>query len=110
MKVIIVNPQERPIITDINSSLNAMQEVVSGYIQAIYPFEDPVALICNEEGKLLGLPLNRALRDETGEIYDIIAGTFFLCGSPPDSDHFTSLTGDQIETFLHRFWFPEYFL
>ena len=110
MKAIIVKPQEKPIVADIDSSLNAMQEVVGGWIQAIYPFEDPVALICNEEGKLMGLPLNRALRTETGEVYDIVAGTFFLCGAPPDSDHFTSLTDDQIVTFLHRFWFPEYFL
>lgn len=25
--------------------------------------------VCNEEGKLEGLPLNRALRDEDGDIY-----------------------------------------
>lgn len=110
MKVIIVKPQEKPVIADIDSSLNAMQEMVGGWIQAVYPFDDPVALICNEEGKLLGLPLNRALRTETGEVYDVVAGTFFLCGAPPDSDHFTSLTNDQIVTLLHRFWFPEYFL
>ena len=110
MKVIIVKPQEKPIIADIDPGLKAMQEVVSGYIQAVYPFEDHVALICNEEGKLLGLPLNRALRTETGEIYDIIAGTFFLCGAPPDCDHFTSLTPEQIETYLTYFSIPEYFL
>lgn len=72
MKVIIVKPQEKPVIADINSSLNAMQEVVSGWIQAVYPFEAPVALICNEEGKLLGLPPNRALRTEAGEVYDLL--------------------------------------
>ena len=36
-----------------------------------YPYEDPVALVCNEEGKLEGLPLNRALRDEDGDIYSL---------------------------------------
>lgn len=110
MKVIIVKPQEKPVVAEINPGLKAMQEVVAGYVEVVYPFEDHVALICNEEGKLLGLPLNRALRAETGEIYDIITGTFILCGAPPDSDHFTDLTEAQIVTYLHRFWFPEYFL
>ena len=44
----------------------------------IYPYEDPIALVCNEEGKLEGLPLNRALRDEDGDIYDVVAGTFMV--------------------------------
>lgn len=39
-----------------------MQEIVGGTIQVLYPFAEPVALVCNDEGKLLGLPLNRALR------------------------------------------------
>lgn len=110
MKVIIVKPQEKPIVADIDSGLKAMQEVVSGYIEAAYPFEDHVALVCNEEGKLLGLPLNRALRTESGEIYDIIAGTFILCGAPPDSDYFTDLIPEQVETYLAHFAIPEYFL
>lgn len=110
MKVIIVRPLEEPVTSEIEYGLKPMQKIVGGYIQAIYPFEDPVALICNEEGKLLGLPLNRALRTETGEIYDIVAGTFLLCGAPPDSDHFTDLTQEQVETLLHRFRRPELFL
>ena len=80
-----------------------MQAVVGGPIQAIYPFPEPVALICHEEGKLLGLPLNRALRDKDGEIYDIIAGPFFLCGAPPDRDTFTSLTPEQMVHYKDRF-------
>lgn len=110
MKVIIVRPLEEPIVAEVEHGLKPMQKIVGGYIQAIYPFEDPVALICNEEGNLLGLPLNRALRTETGEIYDVIAGTFLLCGAPPDSDHFTDLSQEQVETLLHRFRRPELFL
>ena len=56
-------------------------------------------MICNDEGKLLGLPLNRALRDEEGEIYDVIAGSFFVCGAPPDSENFTSLTDEQVQKY-----------
>lgn len=110
MKVIIVRPLEEPVAAEIAPGLKPMQEIVGGDIQAVYPFQDPVALICNEEGKLLGLPLNRALRTESGEIYDIIAGTFLLCGAPPDSDHFTGLTQAQLEAYLHRFHLPEWFL
>ena len=56
----------------------SLQHEVGGYIEAIYPYEDPVALVCNEEGKLEGLPLNRAPRDEDGDIYDVVAGTLSL--------------------------------
>ena len=70
-----------------------------------------MALICHEEGKLLPLPLNRALRSpDTGEIYDIIAGNFFLCAAPPDSEHFESLTDDQLERYARIFRTPELFL
>ena len=87
-----------------------MQRTVGGPIQTVYPFEEPVALICHEEGKLLPLPLNRALRSpDTGEIYDIIAGDFFLCAAPPDSEHFGSLTGDQLERYAQIFRTPELF-
>ena len=79
MKIIVVEPQKKPVVREIDSGLESMQKVVGGSIEAVYPFEEPVALICNDEGKLLNLPLNRALRDENGTVYDIISGTFFLC-------------------------------
>ena len=70
-----------------------------------------MALICHEEGKLLPLPLNRALRSpDTGEIYDIIAGDFFLCAAPPNSENFESLTDDQLERYARIFRTPEMFL
>lgn len=88
-----------------------MQRTVGGPIQAVYPFEEPVALICHEEGKLLSLPLNRALRSpDTGEIYDIIAGDFFLCAAPPNSENFESLTDDQLLRYARIFRTPEMFL
>lgn len=110
MTVLIVEPGKKPRKAEIDGSLEGMQRVVEGYIQAIYPFEDPVALVCNEEAKLLGLPLNRALRDEEGDIYDIIAGTFFLCGAPPDSDRFSSLGEAELEKYRQMFEYPEVFL
>ena len=80
MKVLMVQPGEIPHETDIEPGLESLQAAVDGPIQAVYPYEDPVALICNEEGKFLGLPLNRALRDDNGEIYDVIAGNVRFTG------------------------------
>ena len=110
MQVIVVEPKKKPMVQDIGSDLESMQKTVGGSIEAVYPFDEPVALICNEEGKLLNLPLNRALRDDEGNVYDIISGTFFLCAAPPDSDRFAGLTDQQVKTYMERFAMPEMFL
>lgn len=108
MKILVVEPLKPPAVREIEDTPFAMQAVVGGPIQAVYPFDAPVALICHEEGKLLGLPLNRAPYDpESGELYDIIAGTFFLCGAPPEEARFTALTEAQIAGFSRRFARPE---
>ena len=70
--VLIVEPGKEPYVKEIDSGLESLQHEVGGCIEAIYPYEDPVALVCNEEGKLEGLPLNRALRDEDGDIYSFL--------------------------------------
>lgn len=110
MQVVVVEPKKKPMVQDIGSDLESMQKIVGGSIQAIYPFDEPVVLIANEEGKLLNLPLNRALRDDKGNVYDIISGTFFLCAAPPDSDHFAGLTDQQVKMYMERFATPEMFL
>ncbi len=70
-------------------------------------YEDPVGIVCNEEAKLEGLPLNRALRDEDGDIYDIVAGTFAVVGLTDDS--FGSLEGDLALKYAKLFEQPEQF-
>ena len=109
MRVLIVEPERKPEAKEIDGSLKTMQSIVGGYIQAIYPFDDSVALVVNDDGKIMNLPANRGLRDENGQIYDIVCGTFFICGAPADSDHFTSLTPEQIERYRKRFHTPEMF-
>lgn len=89
-------------------SLESMQKFVGGTVQAIYPFDDPVAIVCNEEGKLIGLEYNRALRDEDGAVYDIICGPFFVCGL--GADDFVSLPEQLIEAYAKRFAHPELFV
>ena len=111
MRVLIVEPEKVPYEKEIETTLEAMQSIVGGAIQAVYPFEEPVALICNDEGKLLGLPLNRALRlPGERQPYDVIAGTFFLCGAPADYDTFASLTDAEVLRFRERFRVPELFV
>ena len=109
MRILLVEPGKKPVLKKIDGSLRSMQEMVGGTIQVLYPFEESVALICNDEGKLLGLPLNRALRDEDGHIYDIVAGTFFLCGAPEGSDSLEDLTEQQAVYFRDQFLHPQIF-
>jgi len=104
MTILLVEPNKPPRKAEIPNDLKSMQDVVGGLIQAVYPFAEPVALICNEEGKLLGLPWNRPLfHPETGDLYDVIFGTFFLCSAPPDCEDFESLTDEQIERYTAYF-------
>ncbi len=108
MTVVACYPGKPAEVITIENALDAMQSFVGGYIQACYPFEDEVAVICNEEGKLQDLELNRALYDEDGKIYDVIAGAFFICGL--GTDEFVSLTREQQEAYLAMFRLPQLFI
>ena len=107
--VLVVEPGEVPYVKEIDPGLESLQSEVDGWIEAIYPFEDSVAVICNEEGKLNGLPLNRAIiSEETSDVIDIIAGKFLIVGLT--DDNFGSLTDEQIKTFSQKFRYPESFM
>ena len=85
-----------------------MQSMVGGNIQYL-PMGDAATIICNEEGKIKGLPLNRALYDSNGRLFDIVAGDFFICYAPPEKDDFCSLPGDLIRKYKKQFQYPESF-
>ncbi len=106
--VLVVEPERRPYTKVIDNTLESLQREVGGYIQAIYPFEDEVAIICDEEAKLSSKPLNRSLRDDTSEIYDIIAGTFLVGGLT--EDNFGSVSEEQLEKYSRYFEMPEMFV
>ena len=109
LEVVAVMPGCKPERITIPHTLEAMQEKVGGYIQAIYPYEDPVAIICNEEGKLTGMQPCRAIRDlDSNEIIDIICGPFFICGL--GEEDFCSLTEEQLTHYEALFHSPEVFL
>lgn len=108
IRVIVLEPNRRAKITMIDSSLKAMQAVVGGRIEVVYPFEDEVGIVCNESGKLDRLPLNRGLRTEDGEMYDILAGTAFLVSL--EGEGFSSLTDAQVRKYYNMFKYPEFFV
>ncbi len=109
MLILVVEPGKVPETRDISGDLKEMQSIVGGYIEAIYPFPG-IALVCNEEGWLRGLPGNRGLRDKDGEVHNIIWGTFFLCGAPADGEDFVGLTPEQAEQLEKQFHTPEAFV
>ena len=104
IRVLYFQPGKYPEERVIEYTLAAMQTLVGGDIQAVYPWsKDNVALICNDSGKLDGLPLNRCIED-----YDVIAGNFFICGF--SGEEFCSLTDKQFRHYEKLFRDPELFL
>lgn len=108
LTVVLVEPHKEAIVARIDGTLKGMQETVGGLIEPIY-FEDNACIICNEEGKINSSELNRALYDQDKEIYDIIAGTFFVCYAPPDADNFKSLPEELQNKYVQQFKTPEIF-
>ena len=109
LKVILCRPDKRAEVIEIEDSLEKMQELVGGMIEEYMPFEDDVALVCNDEGKMMGMPLNRSIRDESGRTQDIIAGDFFICYAPIESENFLSLPPDLEKKYKEKFDYPEQF-
>ena len=108
MNVLMVEPGKAPYETQIGDDLQSMQAAVGGHLEAVYPFDQPVALVCNEDGKREGLPFNRALRDADGDAYDIIAGNFFIAGL--GQSDFADLPHELAEWFAEQFRQPEMFM
>lgn len=109
IQILIVKPGKRPERAEIGLELEDMQAVVGGDIEEYQPFDDEAAVVCNAEGKINKLPLNRAIYSKNGEMTDIIAGTFFICNAPISSDTFQSLSEEQIEKYEKMFQYPERF-
>ena len=108
LDVLLVKPGMYPQAVQIGSELEDLQKAVGGDIEAVYPYNEPVALIVNDEGKLNGSELNRALRDNEGQIYDIVAGDFLVVGL--GEEDFASLSPELMEKFEKEFHQPEMFV
>ena len=102
MRIIIAEGGKRPYEAELEHDLESMRRCVGGDIEAVYePGGRDAAMICNDEGKLLGLPWNRTLTDDHGVPYDIVCGTFFIAGLKEDD--FASLTEQQIEKYKDKY-------
>ena len=108
LDVLLVKPNEYPQKVTIGAELKDLQEAVGGTITATYPFTDPVAIVCNDEGKLLGLPMNRALRDEHGQTYDVLTGNCLVVGL--GKEDFASLSPELAQKYEQHFHQPETFI
>lgn len=108
MNVLLVQPNAYPKKISVGTELEDLQAMVGGDIEVTYPFEDEVAIILNESGKINGLPLNRAIYTEDGDMQDIYAGDFLVVGLTEDD--FGSLTSEQMQKFEERFHQPQMFV
>ena len=106
--ILCIAPGKAPEAVSIPNTLEALQSEVGGTIEAVYPFPEEAAVVCHDEAKLIGFPLNRALSDEDGSIYNIIAGTFLVVGL--SKDNFASLPSELLAKFTKRFARPEAFV
>lgn len=101
MRVLMVELHKEPYEKEIGNDLHSMQDVVGGLIEAI-DLDENTVLIDNEEGKLIQLEGNRRIGR------DIIAGTFFICGSNEEGE-FVSLTDEQVAKYSEKFKEPEHY-
>ncbi len=98
INVLYIEPNKLPIKKTIKNSLEEKQKLVGGYIEYTYLNDcNDIAIVCNEEGKLLGLPPNRDIG------HDIICGNFFIVGDDPELGEDRSLTEEQIAKYTKYF-------
>lgn len=107
IKVLFIEPHKYPRVVNLNDTLEDMQKLVGGDIEEYMPFDDDVAIVCNEEGKLNGEELNRAVYGDDGRLLDIIAGKFFICYAPIESERFLSMPDDLLKKYEKLFKYPE---
>ena len=109
IRVLLVEPMAKPRLVTVEHTLENLQKLVDGDIEAVYPWdEDPVAVVCDEDGIANGKIPNRVLEDEDGNPYDILKGTFFICGLSPDN--FASISDEMAEKYTEKFRWPEMFM
>jgi len=96
LNVLVVEPGMAPYEKEVNG-LKEMQATVGGLITVIYPYEEQVAIVSNDESILEGMPFNRSVEGGYGGIF----GTFFVCGL--SEDDFCSLSPEQMERFKKKF-------
>ncbi|MBQ8238286.1 MAG: DUF3846 domain-containing protein [Oscillospiraceae bacterium] len=99
-RVVFVEPGKPACEKEIGTDLSDLQEAVGGLIERVPAHADRTVIVCNEEGKLLGLEGNRRL--DTGAV---IAGSFFIIGD--DRGNYRSLTDAEVSRHLQKYAEPQ---
>ena len=102
LRVVVVEPGKPAYQKYVDKTLNACQNIVGGNIDVVFPFDDPVLLVANDNAVAEGCEPNRTVNGH------IIPGPFFLCGASEDDD-FCSLTPEFSRKYLKIFQDPESF-
>ena len=106
IKVLLLEPGKLARTAEIGTSLENLQQIVDGLIEAYYPFEEQVCIVCNEESKINGMQPNRSVKNEDGVMVDFICGPAFICDSRGES--FDSLSDEQLARYTKMFRYPEH--
>ena len=107
IRVLLVEPMKEPRLVTVEHTLENLQALVGGFIEAVYPWEDPVGVVCDEDGIANGKQPNRLLTDDNGNPYDVLKGTFFICGR--GKEDFCSISDELAAKYADRFRWPEMF-
>ena len=105
IRVLMVEPMESPKLVTLQNDLDSLQKAVSigapeqGLIEFVY-LEDNVSILCNEEGKLIGLEPNRRLGK------DILCGVFYIVAEDEEGN-LVSLSPEQVSKYSAMFWHPD---
>ena len=111
ISVLLFEVGKYPKTVEIERGLHGLQEAVGGDIEQFSLFSDGAVIICDEEGKLKGKPLNRAIYDEdSGEMIEIMAGDFLIVYAPADSENYESLPPELKHKYEGMFRCPQRFL
>lgn len=97
IQVLKVEPGKAPESATVSNTLEAFQKAVGGYIETL-TLDTNAVLVCNEEGKLVGLPANRQVCGDT------IAGTFLIVGA--EDGEFCSLSDGDAAYYAEKFAEP----
>ncbi len=96
MNVLVVEPGIAPYEKEING-LDDMNKIVGGTITAIYPFQEQVGIVCNDDARYLNMEFNRSVPGGYGGVF----GPFFVCGL--GKEEFTTLPPDLMQKFKKYF-------
>ncbi len=102
INILLVKPGQYPEEIKVEPTFENLQKLVEGDIEYVYPWHDKACIVCDDEGKLKGRPLNRPL-----ENYDILAGTFLVCGL--GDSNLCSLTPNQMKFYEKKYHTPYLF-